>query len=108
VALLVSIATPRYFRSIERAREGVLRQNLAVMREAIDKFNADNGHYPQSIAELAAKRYMRIVPDDPVTGSNATWVVVEPPAAAGLPGGVYDVKSGAEGTAMDGSPYSSW
>jgi len=107
VALLVSIAAPRYFHSVERAREAVLRENLTVMREAIDKFNADNGRYPESVAELGAKRYLRKVPDDPVTGSNATWAVVAPPAASGL-GGVYDVKSGAEGNGMDGTPYSSW
>jgi general secretion pathway protein G len=107
VALLVSIAAPRYFRSVERAREGVLRQNLVLMRDAIDKFSADNGRYPESIAELAAKRYMRKVPDDPVTGSSATWVVVAPPAGSAA-GGVYDIKSGSEGNGLDGTPYSSW
>jgi general secretion pathway protein G len=107
IALLVSIAAPRYFHSVERAREGVLRENLALMRDAIDKFNTDNGHYPESVAELAAKRYVRKVPDDPLTGSNTTWVIVAPPADAGT-AGVYDIKSGAEGNALDGTPYSSW
>jgi len=107
VALLVSIAAPRYFRSVERAREAVLRENLVLMRDAIDKFNADNGRYPESITELAAKRYMRKVPDDPLTGSNSTWVLVAPPVASALPG-VYDIKSGAEGNGLDGTPYSSW
>ena len=107
IALLVSIAAPRYFRSVERARENVLRQNLSLMRDAIDKFNSDNGRYPETIAELAAKRYIRKVPDDPVTGSEDTWVLVKPPEGSGL-SGVYDIKSGAEGTALDGSQYSSW
>ncbi|MDB5804008.1 MAG: prepilin-type N-terminal cleavage/methylation protein [Betaproteobacteria bacterium] len=107
VALLVSIAAPRYFRSVERARENVLRQNLSLMRDAIDKFNSDNGRYPETIADLATKRYIRKVPDDPLTGSDGTWVIVQPPESSGL-SGVYDIKSGAEGTALDGSQYSSW
>ena len=107
VALLVSIAAPRYFRSVEVARENVLRQNLSLMRDAIDKFNSDNGHYPENIAELAARRYLRKVPDDPVTGSDGTWVIVSPPESSGQEG-VYDIKSGAEGSGMDGTPYSSW
>ncbi|HEY4373031.1 MAG TPA: prepilin-type N-terminal cleavage/methylation domain-containing protein [Burkholderiales bacterium] len=107
VALLVSIAAPRYFRSIERARENVLHENLVLMRDAIDKFNADTGHYPGTIEELASKRYLRKIPDDPVTGSATTWVIVPPPDSSGL-SGVYDIKSGAEGNGMDGSAYSSW
>jgi general secretion pathway protein G len=107
IALLVSIAAPRYFHSVERARENVLRENLVLMRDAIDKYNTDNGHYPSSIEELAAKRYMRKVPDDPLTGSNSTWVVVAPPVNTDLTG-VYDIKSGAEGVGLDGTPYSSW
>jgi len=107
VALLVSIAAPRYFRSVERAREAVLHENLVLMRDAIDKFNADYARYPESIAELSAKRYVRKVPDDPVTGSNSTWVSVPPPATSGLLG-VYDIRSGAEGVGLDGTPYSSW
>jgi general secretion pathway protein G len=107
IALLVSIAAPRYFRSVERARESVLRENLVLMRDAIDKYNSDNGHYPATLEELAAKRYMRSVPDDPLTSSNSTWVVVAPPVTSELTG-VYDVKSGAEGTGLDGTPFSSW
>ena len=107
VALLASIAAPRYFDSIDRARDRVLMHNLNVLRDAIDKFYTDTGAYPASLADLAAKRYVRKVPEDPVTGSAATWVVVGPPAASGL-AGVYDVKSGATGMAMDGTPYGAW
>lgn len=107
VALLVSIAAPRYFRSVERAREGVLRENLALMRDAIDKFNTDNSHYPDTVEELAAKRYMRKIPDDPMTSSNSTWVIVAPPPTSGL-AGVYDIRSGAQGSGLDGTPYASW
>ncbi len=107
VALLASIAAPRYFDSIDRARERVLMQNLNLMRDAIDKFHADTGAYPASLAELASRRYVRKIPPDPVTGSDATWVVVGPPVAAG-DGGVYDVRSGAPGNALDGSSYGAW
>jgi general secretion pathway protein G len=107
VALLASIAAPRYFDSIDRARDRVLMQNLNVLRDAIDKFYTDTGAYPASLSDLAARRYVRKVPEDPVTGSASTWVVIGPPAASGL-AGVYDVKSGATGMAMDGTPYGAW
>ena len=107
VALLASIAAPRYFDSIDRARERVLMQNLNLLRDAIDKFHADSGAYPASLAELATRRYVRRVPEDPVTGSDTTWVVVAPPLPSGLTG-VYDVKSGAAGNAMDGTAYDTW
>jgi general secretion pathway protein G len=107
VALLASLAAPRYFDSIERARERVLMQDLNLLRDAIDKFHADTGAYPATLADLAAKRYVRKVPEDPLTGSDATWVVQAPPPASGL-SGVYDVRSGATGSAMDGSAYGAW
>ncbi len=107
IALLVGIAAPRYFQSVERAREGVLKTNLNLLRDAIDKHYADHGRYPGSLDELSARRYVRKVPEDPVTGSDDTWVIVAPPAASGLTG-VYDVHSGAPGNAIDGSPYASW
>lgn len=105
VALLAGIAAPRYFESVDRARERVLQQNLNVMRDAIDKFHADTGAWPPSLADLVARRYLRRVPEDPLTGSSTTWVVVGPPAASA---GVYDVRSGADGRARDGSAYASW
>jgi general secretion pathway protein G len=107
VALLASIAAPRYFASIERARERVLMQNLNLMRDAIDKFHADNGTYPPALTELATRRYLRRVPQDPITGTDTTWVTLAPPPLSGL-SGVYDVRSGAPGTAMDGSSYAAW
>lgn len=107
VALLAAIAAPRYFDSVERARERVLLQNLNVLRDAIDKFHADTGSYPASLADLAARRYVRRIPDDPLTGSSATWIVVAPPVASTL-GGVFDVRSGAPGNAPDGTPYGAW
>jgi type II secretion system protein G len=106
IGLLVSIAAPRYFGSVDHAREAALRQDLAVMRDAIDKHFADTGRYPVALDELVAKRYLRRVPVDPITESSESWVFV-PPADREL-GAVYDVNSGASGNARDGTPYASW
>jgi general secretion pathway protein G len=107
IALLISVAVPRYFNSVERSKEAVLKQNLSVMRDAIDKFYGDNGRYPEALEDLVVKRYLRKVPDDPLTQSATTWVVVRPPGD-GSRSGVYDVKSGAAGSAPDGVPFAEW
>lgn len=107
IASLMTLALPRYFHSVERSREAVLRHDLAAMRDAIDKFLADRGRYPATLEELAEKRYLRKLPVDPVTDSAATWVVVPPPSTDGREG-VYDVRSGAAGTSLDGEAYDSW
>lgn len=107
IASLLTLALPRYFHSIDRSKEAVLRQDLAVMRDAIDKFFADRGRYPTTLDELAEKRYLRKVPPDPITDSNSTWVVLAPPDAEAA-GGVYDVRSGAPGRSLDGEAYESW
>ena len=80
IATLLSIVAPRYFNSLDRSKETVLRQDLGVMRDAIDKFYSDTGNYPGELAELVEKRYLRAVPVDPLTESAATWVAVPPPA----------------------------
>jgi general secretion pathway protein G len=107
VALLVAIALPRYVNSVDRSREAALKQDLAVMRDAVDKFYGDVGRYPNEIDELVARRYLRRIPEDPVTESAQTWVVLPPPVAT-LQGRVYDVRSGAQGKAADGSSYADW
>ena len=105
LALLVTIAVPRYFGSLERSKDAVLLENLKVTRDVIDKFYGDNGRYPDSLSELVEKRYLRSLPIDPITESNRTWIIVppEPP----LRGQVYDLHSGAKGRAKDGRAYSS-
>jgi prepilin-type N-terminal cleavage/methylation domain-containing protein len=108
VALLASIAAPRYFQSLERARENSLRTSLAVMRDAIDQFAADKGRYPDSVRDLAQARYLRELPLDPYTGRGDSWVAVAPPADSVLPGGMADVRSGAAGRSGDGSLYADW
>src|SRR4030095_7617189 len=106
VAMLLSIVTPRYFGSISRAEESALKENLHTLRDAIDKHFADTGRYPDSLEQLATKRYIRSVPDDPVTKSAATWAIVPPPDPA--LGGVFDIKSGAKGAGRNGKPYEEW
>lgn len=108
VALLASIAAPRYFQSIERSKENALRTSLNVMRDAIDKFSADKGRYPDSLEELASQRYLRQIPVDPLTGREDSWVVLPPAPDNDLRGGVYDLRSGAAGRGADGRLYADW
>jgi len=106
IALLISIAVPRYFHSVEKAKEASLRNSLSVMRVAIDKFYGDNERYPSSIAELVNKKYIRAVPVDPITESTETWVTQAP--GLDIAGTVFDIKSGAPGIAKDGTAYADW
>jgi general secretion pathway protein G len=106
VATLLTLAVPRYFHSTDKAREAVLKQNLAQMREAIDKFYADRGRYPDSLDDLVARKYLRSVPLDPVTESTQTWSLISPDPTAR--GGVFDVRSGAKGAGLDGTNYADW
>lgn len=108
VALLVSIATPRYLQSLDRAREASLRTSLQVMRHAIDQYAADLGRYPDSLQALVDSRYLRQVPDDPVTGLADSWVLLAPAPDSVLTGPVWDVRSGAAGRARDGGLYADW
>lgn len=103
IALLLSIAAPRYFSGVARADEAVLKENLFILRDAIDKHFADTGRYPASLADLASKKYIRAIPTDPITRSDGTWIVI-PPADSTL-GSVYDVRSGAPGQARNGKLY---
>ena len=106
IALLVSLAAPRYFNSVQKSKEAVLRQDLSTMRDAIDKYYGDHDKYPDTVEALVSQKYLRSIPVDPITESANTWVVV-PPQDVDL-GGVYDVQSGAPGNGRDGTPYSSW
>ena len=106
VATLLTLALPRYFGSIDKSKEAVLKENLNQMRDAISRYYADKGKYPESLETLAGDKYLRKVPLDPVTESAATWVAVPP--ADPQKGGVYDVRSGAPGKSVDGSEYAQW
>ena len=106
IGTLLSIAVPRYFHALAHARETVLKQDLALLREAIDKHYADLNEYPDTLAALVEKRYVRAVPVDPFTKLADTWTVIpsEDPDHAG----VRDVHSGAAENAADGTPLASW
>ena len=106
IAVLLTIAVPRYFASIDRSKEVTLRQDLNVMRDAIDKFYGDTGALPETLEELVTKKYLRAIPVDPMTESAATWQIVPPPDPKKT--GVHDVKSGAQGKALDGSNFLDW
>jgi general secretion pathway protein G len=113
VALLIAVAVPRYFHSVDKARESTLRHDLNVMREAIDKFYGDHERYPASLEELVSLHYLRAVPPDPITGSRETWVLIAPEVnvngvEAGSAGAVYDIRSGAPGNGRDGTAYAEW
>ena len=107
LALLLTIAVPRYFSHIEHAKEATLKQDLTVMRDAIDKFHGDKGRYPEQLEELVSARYIRTIPVDPITESASTWRVIAPTDTEAK-GAVYDIKSGADGKSVDGTLYSEW
>jgi general secretion pathway protein G len=95
IALLISVVVPDYMGKMRRAEEAALQENLALMRDSLDKHYADTGRYPTSLEELVAKHYLRAIPKDPFTQSAATWVAVPP--GDSRKGNVFDVKSGAKG-----------
>jgi len=111
IVILAGIATALYVNSIQRSKEAVLKSDLFRMRDAIDQYYADKGKYPATLDALVSDQYLRKIPDDPITKSADTWQTVpaEPdPANPSAEPGIYDVKSGAQGTALDGSSYSDW
>ncbi len=103
VALLLTLALPRYFGSLEKSRDTALAENLKVLRVTLDRFHADKGRYPDNLDELVEERYLGGVPVDPVTESSTTWVLIEPRERDVQ--GIADVKSGASGRARDGRDY---
>jgi general secretion pathway protein G len=106
LAILVGITTPLYLERVDEARETALRHNLVGLRQVIDQFYRDKGRYPKTLSELVQTRYIRAVPEDPITGRSDTWLLV--PAREGGVEEVFDVKSGAVGKAKDGSMYAQW
>jgi len=106
IATLLTLAVPRYFGSVEKSKEAVLKQNLGTLRDSIDKYYGDTGRYPDSLDDLVTKKYIRSIPLDPLTESASTWVLIAPVDPG--KGAVYDVKSGAQGKATDGTAYGDW
>ena len=111
VVVLAALALNQYRNSIRYAKEAALRSDLFLMRDAIDQYYADKGRYPESLQTLVSESYIRSVPRDPFTNMSDTWITVpadpEPGAGSASPG-IYDVKSGSQDLALDGSRYGDW
>ena len=111
ISILAGIGMAQYRNSVTYTKEAVLHQDLSGFREAIDQYYADKNQYPSSLEALVSDGYLRKIPLDPFTQSSTTWQTVpaEPdPNNPTAEAGVYDVKSGSELTALDGSRYSEW
>lgn len=115
IGILAAIAVPNYRWGLIRAREAVLQENLYTMRSAIDQYYADQGKYPDTLDEMAEKRYLKSIPYDPFTGKNDTWVTVKPIEPTGeihtaeeIKGNVADVHSGSDLVSSKGTPYKDW
>jgi general secretion pathway protein G len=111
IMILSAIGFATYQNSVQRGREAVLKEDLFRLRDAIDQFYADKNKYPSGLEELVSAGYLRRVPADPTTQSDTTWQTVPAEPDPNNPAaelGIYDVKSGSEGTALDGSKYADW
>ena len=108
IGLLAGVALPRYADGVDRAREAALKSSLATLRDAIDQYAADKGSYPRSVTELVRARYLRELPEDPITRRRDSWVPVAPPRDALVGGALADVRSGAAGRGRDGRLYAEW
>lgn len=106
VAVVLTLAAPRYFGNVDKSKEAVLREDLYIVRDAIDKFYADKQRYPESLDDLVTEKYLKGIPVDPFTLSSKSWITV-PPEDASL-GAVYAIKSSAPNKARDGSWYKDW
>jgi general secretion pathway protein G len=108
IGILLTLAQPSYQRAVTAAKEATLKENLFVLRDLLDQYYADNTRYPESLSELVERRYLRRVPKDPITGSSDTWVAVYATDEQGQQAGIFDVKSGSQAVASDGTRYSDW
>jgi general secretion pathway protein G len=107
VGILVTLAIPSYRISVLKAKEAVLHEDLFVMRDVLDKYYADHGNYPPQLQDLVEKEYLRKIPVDPFTDSSDSWVEMFATGASG-DSGVYDVHSGSDRVALNGTPYNEW
>jgi general secretion pathway protein G len=111
IVVLAGIGLATYSTSITKSKEAVLKEDLFRMRDAIDQYHADKANYPASLEALVSEGYMRRVPEDPFTTSSTTWQTTPAeidPANPTAEAGIFDIKSGSEQTALDGSRYSEW
>jgi len=111
IVILVSMAVPIYQKAIVRSKETVLKNNLFTLRTVIDNYTYDKEKAPQSLQDLVTDGYLRVVPVDPITGSNETWQLKMEDASQALnqaEPGIFDVHSGSDKIGLDGTPYSDW
>jgi general secretion pathway protein G len=111
IVILITIAIPTYQKSIVRAKESVLKNNLFTLRTVIDNYTYDKQKAPQTLQDLVTEGYLREVPVDPMTGSNQTWRTIMEDAGQAVDQdqpGIWDVKSGSDKMGLDGTPYSDW
>jgi general secretion pathway protein G len=111
IVILATMGMTQYRSSVILSREAVLKEDLFRMRDAIDQYYADKGQYPSTLDALVSDGYLRRLPDDPFTKSNSSWLTIpsEPdPNNPGVSPGVYDIKSGSDQTAIDGTKYADW
>jgi general secretion pathway protein G len=109
VGILLTIAQPSYRNQILKAREAALKKDLFVVRDVIDQFAADQGRYPESLQELVDEKYLRALPVDPFTQSSETWIEVrEEVTDSDEPAGVFDLHSGSDLVALDGTTFNEW
>ena len=106
IAALLTLAAPRYFGNVDKAKEDVLREDLYLMRDAIDKHFMDKGKYPDQLEDLVNGKYLRAIPVDPLTDSAKSWVLEAP--ADGSPGAVFNVRSSSAQKARDGTTFKDW
>lgn len=110
ISIMVAIALPNYNKAILRSKESVLRNNLYDLRTMVDEYTIDKQHAPLSLDDLVSDGYLHQVPRDPITGSNSTWRIImeETPVNPSQPPGIFDVRSGSDKVALDGTNYSDW
>ena len=111
IAILLSVAIPIYNRSIIRAKESVLKNNLFTMRTVIDEYTYDKQKAPQTLQDLVSDGYLREVPMDPMTGNSDSWKIIQEDPSNTVnqqQPGIYDVRSGSDKTSLEGTPYSDW
>jgi general secretion pathway protein G len=111
IAILASVAIPSYINAVRHGREAALRQDLWVMRQAIDSYTVDKEKAPQSLDDLVQSGYLKAMPVDPMTGSSDTWMPDTSDTLMDIDqtaGGINNVHSGAQGVATDGSSYNTW
>ena len=111
IGIIAGIAVAQLRTAPQKAKEAVLKEDLYAIRDVIDQYFADKGKYPEALDTLVEEGYLRKIPVDPITNSSETWQTVHAEADDEDPdasGGIIDVKSGADGTALDGGRYSDW